>query len=194
MRTAAHSHQCRCSQQNQWDSELTLLHSTSPLCSGLGLPVVQNQLQSQLAGVTFRVSEHTATGLQMIKRTKTFDLNYSFSAAHDGIQRRQPLQQPSILNGLNAPVPAMDRRPARSSGSGRGSHRKPEKNSRDALQESGCVPTRNNASVNVPRVNSRSKQRVCHACKQRDDGYLVVGCLELLEWWTRNSTPGHNAV
>ena len=38
------------------------------------------------------------------------------SAAHEWIQRKQPLQQLSILNGLNAPVRAMDRRPARSSG------------------------------------------------------------------------------
>jgi hypothetical protein len=92
------------------------------------------------------------------------------------------------LTAPTAPVPAMDRRLAtgelfwlRSSGKFVAVVRNQKKNSRDALQESGWVPTRNKASVNVPRVNSRSQQRVCHACKQRDDGPLVVGFVGLLE-------------
>ena len=110
----------------------------------------------------------------MIKRTKTFDLNYSFSAAHDGIQRRQPLQQPSILNGLNAPVPAMDRRPARSSGSGRGSHRKPEKTAEMLFRNLDVFPLEKmQASTFQESIQEASKEFVMLANKEMMDILLL---------------------
>lgn len=166
--------------------------------------VVQGQLRSQQVVVTFRTCCKPATCVQKWLKGQAFQ--YSSSQPHINSMKTAIARAKASLLASQCPGRSQRHGLARSSSglspsAQRASCSSPpvspwqqsesRRPAEDTIEESGWVPTRNKADINVPRVNSRSKQRVLHACKQRDEWWWAACWMLWTPWMV---VPEFNSV